>query len=407
MIMAQKKDKRVRVQVVDFFSGCGGMSFGFASAKTRNVHYDICGAVDFDPHANATYERMLGVTPITQDVRTLLPRREWNKVVSHWSLNKAAPLVVIGCAPCQGFSSHRKKDARTDERNSLLETFGTIVTRLLPDMVIMENVPEMLNERYWDHFEKWKSLMAKAGYKIRTRIYNLAQFGVPQERFRVLVVASRRWRYFSMPQPTYAPHQFVTVRQAIERLSPLEAGGVDPSDPMHITSRHRRETIELIRLIPPDGGSRRSLPANIGPKCLRKVDGFRDVYGRLAWDKPSVAITARCRTPSCGRYTHPVQHRGLSVREAALLQGFPDTYHFEGPFDDKYKQIGNAVSPIFSRSIAEHFDREWHSDHDSLSRETDAFSDIGSPITKSFSSAIASIKRRMRQPDAQHGIRFW
>lgn len=405
--MSKKTDKRTKVQVLDFFSGCGGMSFGFATAQTDNIRYEIRGAIDFDAHANATYERMLGITPITQDVEALLSRKVLNDAISHWSLSKDTPLLLIGCAPCQGFSSHRKKDSRSDTRNALLETFGVIATKLLPDLVVMENVPEMLNERYWGHFEQWKNIMMRAGYKVRTRIYNLAQFGVPQERFRVLVIASRHWRHFSMPYPTYSPEHFVTVRQAIAHLKPLEAGEIDTSDPMHITSRHRQETIELIRQIPPDGGSRRSLPNNIGPECLRRVDGFRDVYGRLAWDKPAVAITARCRTPSCGRYTHPTQHRGLSVREAALLQGFPDTYIFEGPFDDKYKQIGNAVSPIFSRSIAAHLDKEWPSDHNTPLMEDDFSIDIDAPITKSFSSAIASIKRRMREQGTRQDNPLW
>jgi DNA (cytosine-5)-methyltransferase 1 len=405
--MAQKKDSRTRVQVIDFFSGCGGVSYGFANARTRNVRYDIRGAVDIDPHANATYERMLGITPINQNIEDLLFQEQFDKAIHQWSLKKSDPLLVIGCAPCQGFSSHRKKDSRSDGRNSLLESFGLLLTKLMPELVVMENVPEMLNERHWAHFEKWKSLMIGAGYKVRTHIYNLAQFGVPQERFRVLVIAAKDWQQFTLPQARYSPQEFVTVRQAIGHLRPLQAGGVDSADPMHITSKHRKETIELIRLIPPDGGSRRALPDNVGPNCLRKVDGFRDVYGRLSWDKPAVAITARCRTPSCGRFTHPTQHRGLSVREAALLQGFPERYYFEGPFDDKYKQIGNAVSPIFSRSIAEHLDKIWPLDHTAVSVEVDCGRDITTPITKSFSSAIASIKRRMREGEASSRDSLW
>jgi DNA (cytosine-5)-methyltransferase 1 len=125
------------------------------------------------------------------------------------------------------------------------------------------------------------------------------------------------------------------------------------------------------------------------------VDGFRDVYGRLSWDRPSVAITARCRTPSCGRYVHPTQDRGLSVREAALLQGFTDDYFFEGPFDDKFKQIGNAVSPTFARALAEHIDRAWVG----LAESTAHDDDVSAPIKKSISSALAGMKRRLRNID--------
>jgi DNA (cytosine-5)-methyltransferase 1 len=122
------------------------------------------------------------------------------------------------------------------------------------------------------------------------------------------------------------------------------------------------------------------------------VDGFRDVYGRLFWDRPAVAMTTKCRTPSAGRYGHPEQHRGLSVREAALLQGFPADYSFEGPFDDKFRQIGNAVSPPFAEAIARHLDAVWGG----TIVERDDAGDITAPIPKSFSSSIAGIKRRQR-----------
>lgn len=104
-----------------------------------------------------------------------------------------------------------------------------------------------------------------------------------------------------------------------------------------------------------------------------------------------MAITARCRTPSCGRFTHPEQHRGLSVREAALLQGFPETFHFEGPFDEKFKQIGNAVSPIFAQRLAEHIAIEWKANR--LTPPAQVMPPLELPLTKSFSSTIAHLKR--------------
>jgi DNA (cytosine-5)-methyltransferase 1 len=383
----------LEVQVVDFFSGCGGMSYGFASAqKSKRLGFRIAGAVDVDRHANATYEKMLGIKPIDCDVRELTQRRRLSRAVEEWGLDDKKPLVLIGCAPCQGFSSHRKKDARVDERNGLLEAFATVAVQLRPEVIVMENVPEMLDQRHWRHYEKWRRRILQAGYQVRVQIHNLAEFAVPQERFRALVVAAR-WRQFAMPKPTNRPDQFVTVREAIGHLPPLKAGEIDDVDPMHETSDHRAETVDLIKLIPLDGGSRRSLPDGAGPECLKKVDGFRDVYGRLAWDKPSVAITARCRTPSCGRFVHPEQHRGLSVREAALLQGFPENYFFEGPFDDKFKQIGNAVSPIFALAIARHLSVEWFRNHDQPTNRCETRGDIVEPLTKSFSSSIAHIKR--------------
>lgn len=378
------------VQVVDLFSGCGGLSHGFASISTTRVQYVLKGALDMDKHANATYRRMLGVAPVLGDIREFATAEGADRLRAAWHLTKD-PLLLVGGPPCQGFSSHRKKDPRFDARNELLDAFGRVAVHLRPEVVVMENVPEMLRDQHWPHFERWLAVMEAAGYDVRTRIHNLAEFGVPQERFRVLAIARRDGVQVTMPPKSHDPNTFVTVRDAIGHLPPIDSGGWGTSDPMHITSRHRASTVDLIRMIPLDGGSRRSLPPGVGPECWNGVDGFRDVYGRLAWDKPSVAITARCRTPSCGRFVHPEQHRGLSVREAALLQGFPETFQFEGPFDDKFKQIGNAVAPIFSAAVAAHLDRTWRS-HDLSPAGEEGF--INGPLGKSFASSIAGIKRR-------------
>lgn len=386
------------VQVVDFFSGCGGTSYGFARANTSGVTFRVVGALDIDPHANATYERMLGIAPLDNDIREFQDEDTLARAARKWAIEKTKPLLLIGCAPCQGFSSHRKKDPRNDVRNGLLQVFADIVISLKPDWVVMENVPEMFDKKHWEHYDSWRETLTSAGYRVRAQIHNLAEFGVPQERFRALVLAARDGSNFRMPKPKYRPSEFRTVREAIGSLPPLESGGQDPLDSMHIASRHRPATLQLIRQIPIDGGSRRSLPSGVGPNCWEAVDGFRDVYGRLSWDKPAVAITARCRTPSCGRFVHPAQHRGLSVREAALLQGFPLDYHFEGPFDDKFKQIGNAVSPVFAEAIASHIAKEI-SEPTRADDQTDEEFDITTPLQKSFSSSIAALKRRLRETD--------
>ncbi len=387
------------VQVVDLFCGAGGASAGFMRARTPNTRFNVIGAVDVDPHACRTFERMHGVAPLQLDVTDLQRPEVLAEAASTWGWDPGAASVLIGCAPCQGFSSHRKKDRRPDGRNDLLGAFAEVIAQLRPDVVVMENVPEMLSAKHWAHYAGWRERVQAAGYGVRARIYNLAGFGVPQERFRAVVVAAKGWRRFAMPHPDRTPSTYVTVRDAIGALPPLRAGEADPGDPMHVTSRHRANTVELLRLIPADGGSRRSLPPGVGPKCFESVDGFRDVYGRLWWDRPAVAITARCRTPSCGRFTHPEQHRGLSVREAALLQGFPADFVFEGPFDDKFKQIGNAVSPTFGRALAEHLAAEWALDHGPgrrLPADDDPAADITAPLTKSFSSTIGHLKRQAR-----------
>jgi len=389
---APRKSAVPVVQVIDLFSGCGGMSYGFKAATTQHLHFEVLGGLDIDRHANATYRKMVGCPAIDQDVRLLARRKNLATALETWGYDSNKPLVLIGCAPCQGFSSHRKKDPRKDERNDLLAAFGEIAAMLKPDIVVMENVPEILHRDHWSHVDAFQRRIARVGYSARVRIYNLASFGVPQERYRTLILAARKPYRVEMPLPRFRPSEFANVRSAISHLPPLAAGQSCPSDPMHITSRHRPETVRLLSLIPHDGGSRRSLPEGVGPDCHRNVDGFRDVYGRLWWDKPSVAITARCRTPSCGRFVHPTQDRGLSVREAALLQGFPPEFMFEGPFDDKYKQIGNAVAPTFSSAVAEHIDLLWAG----LAPPSAVEDDVVEPIEKSISSALAGMKRQLR-----------
>src|ERR1035438_299608 len=138
---------RTPVQVIDLFCGCGGMSYGFATASTRTVHYKICGGVDIDRHACATYEKMLGVAPLRADVTGLLRTAMYEEALARWGVDSKRPLLLIGCAPCQGFSSHRKKDPRTDRRNSLLQVFARIACTLRPDLIVMENVPDRKSTR--------------------------------------------------------------------------------------------------------------------------------------------------------------------------------------------------------------------------------------------------------------------
>ena len=332
---------------VDFFCGCGGMSYGFHKMANLTGRYRWAGAVDIDKYAIASYERNYGHQPINLD----LGQVELDEIKEGLKLDENNELILIGCAPCQGFSAHRKKDrSGPDSRNTLVGRFAEIAVQLQPKIIIMENVPDLLAKKHWKHYKAFKDTVEAAGYKIMVKILNMADYGAPQARFRTVLIASRDF-IPTLPSPVFKPEQYRTVRDAIGSLPPLSAGQQDSNDPMHVTSKHRKETIEILKQIPKDGGNR---PKGIGPECLDRVGGFSDVYGRLAWDKTAVTITARCRTPSCGRFTHPEQNRGLSVREAGLLQGFPLDFMFEGPFDDKFKQIGNAVSPIFSTRLAAH-----------------------------------------------------
>ena len=367
--------------VVDFFSGCGGMSYGFHSIGEKYGSFRHIGAFDIDIHTNLTFKRNFGQEPHnidlgqakSEDIKNLLATKR----------DKRNPLIVIGCAPCQGFSSHRKKDPRKDSRNSLVAKFANIAVSLDAEIIIMENVPDLLSAKHWHHYEAFKNVIEDGGYKITSQIINAAEYGVPQERFRAVVLATKNF-IPTLPEPILKRPSFKTVRDAIGHLPPLKAGEFSERDPLHITSKHKPETVQIIKQIPKDGGSR---PPGVGPECLDRVAGFFDVYGRLWWDKPAITLTARCRTPSCGRFVHPEQDRGLSVREAGLLQGFPPDFIFEGPFDDKFKQIGNAVPPILSLHLATHILKMLAGlCHGKTEQQ------ITEPRFKSYSSVIAHLK---------------
>lgn len=350
--LPDKKPPSSKVGVVDFFCGCGGVSAGL-QAVNGGATFEIIRGIDNDRHCARTYERMIGVPCDQIDILELsndpaLLRNE----IAGWGLQRFERVLLVGCAPCQGFAAHRKSIEGHDPRRNLFEAFCRIAAVIQPDAILMENVPDLFSKDHWPHFERGRTRLENAGYQVRSGIYNFAGFGLPQERFRAVVMAFRD--EFELPDAPFTSERYATVRDAIGHLKPLASGQSDPNDTMHVASTHREATLNTIRQVPKDGGNR---PIGVGPKCLDKTraahGGYTDVYGRLAWDRPSVTITARCRTPSCGRFTHPEQDRGLTTREAALLQGFPGDYVFEGPFDDGFKQVGNAVSPLVAMKLGE------------------------------------------------------
>lgn len=354
---AKKLPEADIVNVVDFFCGCGGMSWGFANTRQSHIKFNVLAGIDIDENSLKTYAANISASAIAQDVREIAQKPLLlKKLVPELGLAKQQPLVFIGCAPCQGFSAHRKKDERDDPRNDLMVAFAKICVAYKPDVIVMENVPEILKGKYSGYFDEAAKLLTKAGFKLSAAILDLSQFGVPQRRKRAVIIGSRT-KKIDLPLPILAPENAVTVRQAIGHLEPISAGEASPFDEAHKAPAHTAEIIRRIKNTPPDGGDRRSLSKKDQLACHKSIDksstpGFTDVYGRLRWDRPSVTITAKSSTPSCGRFLHPEQHRNISVREAAILQGFPQSFNFEGPFVHQYRQIGEAVPPLFSRFLA-------------------------------------------------------
>lgn len=373
------------IQVIDLFSGCGGMSLGFAALSRAMGDIQIIGAVDLNDKSLATYNHNFDVPAISCDIRELAASNEkLNNFLDNLDgYNPDKTQILIGCAPCQGFTAHRKKNwDKPDVRNGLIESFTDIAVKLSPDCIVMENVPELLSKKYWHHFKYFQEKMSESGYVVKQTIHNAATQGVPQERFRAIIIAMKQ--DFYLPSERYHYSEFKTVRDAIGNLEPVKAGQSCVKDKLHKSANHKASTIDVIKAIPINGGSR---PPGVGPKCLQNFKGYADVYGRLSWDKPSITITHYARNPASGRFVHPEQHRGLSMREAARLQSFPDGFEFVGNSDDVYRQIGEAVPPLMAAAIASNI-------FANLKKQSQPTIEniITEPVNNSYAGVIAGMK---------------
>jgi DNA (cytosine-5)-methyltransferase 1 len=256
--------------------------------------------------------------------------------------------VLIGCAPCQPFSSYtkryRKKAKTRDTRWQLLEDFSRLVREVRPDVVSMENVPRLAAHPIFNRFiEELKAL----GYEVSYANLRAERYGVPQRRTRLVVFASR-WGKVSIPKETHSDRP-VTVRQTIGDLPKIKAGQACSTDRIHFGRGLSAINLERIRATR-EGGSWRDWDPILRLKCHKKTKGksFRSVYGRMRWNEPSPVITTQCLGIGNGRFGHPLQDRGISIREAALLQSFPKKFRFVPPREPinqlvLARQIGNAV----------------------------------------------------------------
>lgn len=341
---------------VDLFSCGGGMSSGFACRGFRTV-----GAVDLEvakpshgtgaTFCNDTYERNLGLRPMSADLAATEP----DEVAAHFDIRPDDVDVLISCAPCTGFSQKQSRNHVLDDgRNSLVTRAAVFAEAWRPRYVVIENVKELLRGRHKHHFQRLHDSLTRLGYDVFAEIHDLKDFGLPQSRVRSLIVA-KLGGPFHLTLPRVARR---TVRDAIGHIPPVLAGEVHPDDPMHVCPRIGGHSLARMHAIPKDGGSWTDLTEEqahlrIPSMNVEKPGSFPDVYGRLAWDRPAPTITRECSHPGNGRYSHPEQDRLLTVREMALLQGFPPDYQFEGSLSFKYRQIGDAVPPMIAAMIAD------------------------------------------------------
>lgn len=336
---------------IDLFCGAGGLTCGLKQAG-----FKVLAGIELKEIAAETYRKNHNTTLLLEsDICNLSPY----EVMKALELQPGQLSLLAGCPPCQGFSSLRTRNKASsvdDHRNDLIFEFLRWVKAFLPKTVMMENVPALAKDgRMHAAINQLKEL----GYHIdenSLRIENIADYGVPQRRLRMILAASLCGP-ITPPSPTATK---MTVKETIANLPKAGSSG----DSLHDLGEARSEkTKKLISLIPKNGGSRADLPMEYWLECHKRYpNGFKDVYGRMHWDEVAPTITGGCHNPSKGRFLHPEEDRAITLREAALLQTFPPDYYFslKRGKDAAALMIGNALPPKFIRqqgeAVAKHLD---------------------------------------------------
>lgn len=341
-VVKGKRSPLPPAEVVDLFCGVGALSHGLKMAGLK-----IVAGYDIDSRCKHAFEKNNGGEFYARDVSKLTAE----EIKKHFSGKTKS--VLAGCAPCQPFSTYKQR-YEEDPQWSLVNKFGRLAVAVSPDFVTMENVPALLNYKKGKVFLDFCKLLEDAGYKVSWSIAKCEEFGVPQKRRRLVVIASRN----SQPMPLQSTHSTpVTVRQAIGKLPKLEAGTAHTADPLHASASLSKLNLKRIKASKP-GGTWRDWPTSLRAECHRRSTGktYSGVYGRMSWESPSPTMTTQCYGFGNGRFGHPEQDRAITLREAAILQSFPADYDFlpEGEaisFTEVGRWIGNAVPVKLAQAI--------------------------------------------------------
>ncbi len=337
-----------KISAVDLFCGVGGLTHGLSQAEI-----DVRLGVDIDPVAQHPFEKNNAAAFLLADVAALSAETIAKNFVP------GTTTLLAGCAPCQPFSTYSQKVARAGKTRvdrggkddwKLVKRFGELIEEVQPDLITMENVPPLLRAPVYAQL-----LQSLKGYWVDAQVVDCRTIGLPQTRKRLVLVASRLG-------PIQLPHferEQATVRTTIGTLPPLRAGEMDTDDRIHRASTLSSVNLKRIRSSIA-GGTWRDWPDELRAACHVKKTGatYPSVYGRMEWDKPSPTITTQCFGYGNGRFGHPEQDRAISLREAAMLQGFPRNYSFL-PDDEQVsfatlgRLIGNAVPVTLGKAIGE------------------------------------------------------
>lgn len=347
-------DKSASPNVVDLFAGVGGMSLGFEQAG-----FNVVFANEFDEEiANSYVRNHPNAKMIVGDIRDL-------DIPKTFGALSGKVDVVIGGPPCQGFSQKGSRKTIHDDRNFLFRNFVAVVEYLKPTYFVMENVPNLLTSENGLFKRELTELFEALGYAVTAEVLNAADFGVPQNRRRAIIIGKKGADGLKHPVPT---GEDITVWDAISDLNYLESGeGANTSEYLlpaksnyqlvlregstklrnHQATRHSKIAIERMTMVPPN------CTEKVLPEEHRTKSIYSGTWTRLNSEGKSPTITTRFDTPSSGQFTHPYLHRALTVREAARIQSFPDSFEFTGTKMSQMRQVGNAVPPKLARCIAE------------------------------------------------------
>lgn len=345
-MLKTKKD----IKVIDLFSGIGGLTYGFKSAGLN-----VVAGIDNDATCEYGYKASNQTEFILKDIEDVTAK----EIESLYG--DADIKVLAGCAPCQPYSRLNQKGA-TSQKMTPLKKFAELIKETQPHIVSMENVGGLTNTKKYPVFEDFLNVLDELGYRYDYKVINTADYGVPQSRKRLVLLASRLGP-ISIPEPSHKQH--ITLREAIGDLPPIRDGEVHSADSLHYARKLSPLNLKRVKATPKNGGTQKSWPEELVLDCHKKESGktFSSVYGRMWWDKPGPTMTTQCIGIGNGRYGHPDQDRAISLREAARIQTFPDSYTFFNPKENIKvgmiaKFIGNAVpvrlGEVLGQSIVDH-----------------------------------------------------
>lgn len=340
----------LNVSGVDLFCGAGGLTKGLIEAGVN-----IVAGYDIDSNCKYPYEFNNKAKFVEKSVTDI----EGSEIKDFFPRDSIS--LLAGCAPCQPFSKYTQKLPK-DERWGLLYQFGRLIKESEPDLITMENVPDLVKH---DVYSDFKSELIEAGYHIHDQVVFCPDYGMAQTRRRLVLLASKLGPITLIP-PTHKKENYTTVRDVIAHLPKLKAGTACKQDPLHRSSGLSEINLKRIKASKP-GGTWRDWPEELRAKCHTKESGrgYASVYGRMNWDEPSPTMTTQCYGFGNGRFGHPEQNRAISLREAAILQSFPDDYQFIEPTKPVEtsvlgRMIGNAVpvklGEIVGLSIQHHLE---------------------------------------------------